>query len=406
MLVSIIITNFNYQNYLHRCIRSCLGQSLSDNLYEIIIVDDNSTDNSLNILKSYERFNNLKILKNKKNLGVAASANKAIKNAKGKYFVRLDADDYINKDMLKIMSTYIESNNNLFGVACDYFHVNKFEKKVRHLKSRENPIACGIMYKKKLFIKYGMYNPYFRHREEDELRIRLKNKYKIEHLGIPLYRYRLHQSNKTKSNDYSFVFKNKIEKLKNKYQKIFNKNIAIVIPARSGSKRFKNKNIFKLNNDFMINIVIDEAKKIQFKKTIFVSTEDKKIKNIVKKKGVKVIDRPKQLSEDNVNKIDVIRHAAAQIKDKFGNKFDYIMSLQANSPTIKSYQISECINKIIKKKLDEVISVNDDFLQNAAIRVFKFHKIFSDNLGTNCGFVVTNTLDIHYKKDLKNIIIK
>ena len=251
-----------------------------------------------------------------------------------------------------------------------------------------------------------MYNPYFRHREEDELRIRLKNKYKIEHLGIPLYRYRLHQSNKTKSNDYSFVFKNKIEKLKNKYQKIFNKNIAIVIPARSGSKRFKNKNIFKLNNDFMINIVIDEAKKIQFKKTIFVSTEDKKIKNIVKKKGVKVIDRPKQLSEDNVNKIDVIRHAAAQIKDKFGNKFDYIMSLQANSPTIKSYQISECINKIIKKKLDEVISVNDDFLQNAAIRVFKFHKIFSDNLGTNCGFVVTNTLDIHYKKDLKNIIIK
>ena len=121
MLVSIIITNFNYQNYLHRCIRSCLGQSLSDNLYEIIIVDDNSTDNSLNILKSYERFNNLKILKNKKNLGVAASANKAIKNAKGKYFVRLDADDYINKDMLKIMSAYIESNNNLFGVACDYF---------------------------------------------------------------------------------------------------------------------------------------------------------------------------------------------------------------------------------------------------------------------------------------------
>ena len=55
------------------------------------------------------------------------------------------------------------------------------------------------------------------------------------------------------------------------------------------------------------------------------------------------------------------------------------MSLQANSPTIKSYQISECINKLYTKKLDEVMSIDDDLLQNAAVRVFKFKKIFSNN---------------------------
>ena len=403
MLASIIITNFNYQKYIHRCIRSCLGQSLSENLYEIIVIDDNSTDNSINIIKSYERFNNIKIIKNSKNLGVAASANKAIKKARGKYFVRLDADDYINRDMLKFMSTYMETNNNFFGVACDYFHINKFEKKVRHLKAKENPIACGIMYNKKLFIKYGMYRPFFRHREEEELRIRLKNKYKIGYIGIPFYRYRLHQTNKTKTSDYSYKFKDKIEKLKNKNTKIIGKNVAIVIPARSGSKRFKNKNIFKINNLPMINIVINEAKKIQFNKTIFVSTENNRIKAIVKKKGVQIINRPKKLSEDKINKIDVIRHAAVEIQKKFRNKFDLIVSLQANSPTIKSYQISECINKLYTKKLDEVMSIDDDLLQNAAVRVFKFKKIFSNNLGTNCGFVITNTLDIHYKKHLKNI---
>ena len=52
------------------------------------------------------------------------------------------------------------------------------------------------------------------------------------------------------------------------------------------------------------------------------------------------------------------------------------------------------------------MSINDDLLQNAAIRVFKFNKIFSDNLGTNCGFVITNTLDIHYKNELKNLKFK
>ena len=49
------------------------------------------------------------------------------------------------------------------------------------------------------------------------------------------------------------------------------------------------------------------------------------------------------------------------------------------------------------------MSIDDNLLQNAAIRIFKFNKIFSNNLGTNCGFVITNTLDVHYKKDLKNI---
>lgn len=403
MLVSIIITNFNYEKYIHRCVRSCLAQTLDKNLYEIILVDDNSRDNSINILKSYERFENIKIIKNKKNIGVAASSNKAIKISKGKYFIRLDSDDYINENMLEFMSNYILSNNKIFGVACNYFLIDEKEKKVSHLKAREKPIACGIMYNKKLFIKYGMYNSNYRHREEEELRARLKEKYIIHYLEIPLYRYRLHQTNKTKTSDYSHKFKDKIENLKNEYYKIKGKNVAIIIPARAGSKRFKNKNIHKINNKPMINIVINEAKKIKFKKMIFVSTENKKIKNIIKKNRIKIIDRPKNLSGDNVNKIDVIRHAAYEIKKKYGNKFDFIMSLQANSPNIKSYQISECLYKLASKKLDEVMSINDDLLQNAAIRVFKFNKIFSDNLGTKCGFVITNTLDVHYKKDIKKI---
>ena len=51
MLVSIIITNYNYGNYLHRCIRSCLNQTLPVNEFEVILVDDFSKDNSHNVVE-------------------------------------------------------------------------------------------------------------------------------------------------------------------------------------------------------------------------------------------------------------------------------------------------------------------------------------------------------------------
>ena len=60
-----------------------------------------------------------------------------------------------------------------FAVACDYFHIDENEKIIKKLSSSVYPISCGIMYNKKKFIKFGMYNPKFKHREEEEIRLRL-----------------------------------------------------------------------------------------------------------------------------------------------------------------------------------------------------------------------------------------
>ena len=62
-------------------------------------------------------------------------------------------------------------------------------------------------------LKAGLYNSKFKHREEEELRSRLGDKYLINNLNLPLYRYRMHLSNKTKSKDYIDKYKKKIEKL-------------------------------------------------------------------------------------------------------------------------------------------------------------------------------------------------
>ena len=340
MLVSIIITNYNYGKYLGRCIRSCMNQSLPERDYEIILVDDFSTDNSIRIADEYSKFVNFKIIRNKKNLGVATSANKGFRAAKGQFVIRVDSDDYVTREFLNILSYYLLEYPGILNVSCDYYLVDENEKKIRKISSKENPISCGIMYDKKKLLKLGGYNKIFKHREEEELRIRIGKKHETHHLNIPLYRYRMHTSNKTKTIDYQTIYKDKIDFLNfsSDYKKIklrekkFKKNIIAVIPARGGSKRLKNKNMFTIWGKPMIYWTIREAKKSKYIKDIYVSSENTKIINYAKNCGVKIIKRNKFLSGDRVIKMQVIVDAVKQIS-KF-SKPSLVLSLQANSPNI------------------------------------------------------------------------
>jgi CMP-N-acetylneuraminic acid synthetase len=409
MLVSIIITNYNYGNYLHRCIRSCLNQTLPINEFEVILVDDFSKDNSHSVVEEYKSLPNFKYIRNKKNLGVAHSANTAIKKSKGKYFVRVDSDDYINKEFANILSLYLEENPKKLGVACDYYLINDKEKKIQQVSSKEKPIACGIMYNKRKLLKEGLYNANFKHREEEELRCRLGERYKIHNLSLPLYRYRMHLSNKTKSKDYLDKFKVKINEIKkanfrNKIKRKFLlKNIAIIIPARAGSKRLKNKNIYEFKSKPMIYWAIKAATESAFKNNIYVSSDSKKILSISRKYGAKNILRPKLLSDDKVFKIEAIKHAVKFIEKKMNKKLSLVVSLQANSPEVTSLDIDRSIYHLIKHNRQEVISIDAHNNANGAIRVMKRNGVFQKSLSTYLGCVATNTTDIHTLRDIKKI---
>ena len=121
-LVSVYITNHNYEKYLERSILSVLNQTYQN--YEIIIIDDGSTDNSR---KKIEKFSNNKKIKiiYQKNKGLVISNNIAIKTAQGKYITRLDADDWLHPNFLQIMVETAEKNKNCAMIFCDYFIVNQ-----------------------------------------------------------------------------------------------------------------------------------------------------------------------------------------------------------------------------------------------------------------------------------------
>tara|TARA_B100000902_G_C27033745_1_gene775811 strand:- start:31 stop:654 length:624 start_codon:yes stop_codon:yes gene_type:complete len=196
--VSVIITNYNYEKYISRAVRSCLNQSGVN--HEVIVVDDCSTDSSIETLNPFR--DKIKIVSTGTNGGVAVAANVGVRNSRGQFFIRVDADDYVNKDMCHMMKTYLEANHDAFCVSCDYLMVDDFENTLERRYAENENISCGIMYRRDQFIQTGGYNDKMRHREEEELRKRLGQEYKIHHLRIPFYRYRMHNTNKTKKPEY------------------------------------------------------------------------------------------------------------------------------------------------------------------------------------------------------------
>ena len=109
--LSICIPVHNMEKYLERSLLSIINQSFQD--YEIVIIDDNSNDNSLRIMKKLQlEDNRIKIIKHSKNLGVYSSRVDAIINSKGKYIILLDPDDMLlNPKLFEILYNYNLNNN-------------------------------------------------------------------------------------------------------------------------------------------------------------------------------------------------------------------------------------------------------------------------------------------------------
>ncbi len=100
MKLSIIIVNFNTANLTHECVNSIIDQKLSFE-YEIIVVDNGSTDKSYEIFKKYEINKDVKIVYNRKNLGYAKGINVALKRSKGRYILILNSDIVVNKHAIE-----------------------------------------------------------------------------------------------------------------------------------------------------------------------------------------------------------------------------------------------------------------------------------------------------------------
>lgn len=143
VLVSIITPMFNSEEYIEETIESVLKQSYKN--WEMIIIDDCSTDRSFELVKKYiDKDIRVKYLKNYENKGPAVSRNIGIDKSKGKYIAFLDSDDFWDIDKLKYQVIFMEKENFLI-THTDYYFTNIKGKKIKKIITSDK-----INYKKLL----------------------------------------------------------------------------------------------------------------------------------------------------------------------------------------------------------------------------------------------------------------
>jgi len=207
--VSVIIPVHNQEQYIGRCLRSLLKQTFPEEDYELIVINDGCTDNSVTAITPFMR--EVRYHVNEKKLGLPASLNIGIKKARGQFIVRVDADDFVHWDFLKILSMHLQLNHDIDAIACDYQFVNNQQDILGQINCLEKPIGCGIMFKLDHLIEVGLYDEGFLVREEEDLRIRFLKKYDISRVQLPLYRYRQHENNITNNVEHMDTFQKKLD---------------------------------------------------------------------------------------------------------------------------------------------------------------------------------------------------
>lgn len=131
-----------------------------------------------------------------------------------------------------------------------------------------------------------------------------------------------------------------------------NRRVLAVIPARAGSKGIPNKNIRLVNNKPLIYYCMKNAIEAELVTDVIVSTDSPEVEVIARQMGIRTVARSRELCGDAVT-LDAVIYDAIP-KDE---EFDYIVTMQPTSPTLKSTTLNEAIRYAIEKELDTVISV-------------------------------------------------
>jgi glycosyltransferase involved in cell wall biosynthesis len=241
--VSIVSANLNNAEFLKDYFDSILNSSVQP--LEIILVEDGSTDNSLQVINKYRYIDFLKVIVNQENIGFSKSLNKGINLAKGKYVMRLDPDDFISCERIEKQYNFLENNRaiDLVGSNVNYFNhqlkrvvftscfpQTSEEIREQYKKGFHGVIHSTIMARRTIFSNYSYSQSEIPAEEYDLFSRMVSGEIKMANLSSPLTNYRLHENNTS-----HLLFKRALIKTHKLREKIFNKktnNFSLYIKTR------------------------------------------------------------------------------------------------------------------------------------------------------------------------------
>ncbi len=362
--VTVYITSYNYENYIGKAIESVLNQTFQD--FELLIFDDGSTDGSRKVLEVYDDNPKVNVFY-QENKGLPATCNEALKNAKGDFIIRLDADDYFDENILMVLSNFLEKNEEVASVYPDYYEIDENNNVlgiVRRKKIGEESKLLDLpahgactMIRRKCLDELGGYSADVKCQDGYDLWIRLIQKFKPSNVNLPLFYYRKHSESST-TNSKKILDARK--EIKEKFVEENGKNVkrCVIIPIRGDSRVYSGLALKEVAGKPLMFYAIDSALKSGVDKVV-VTTDDKIIGEKAKEFGAEVIMRPEELAKKNTPIEPTILFVLSEL-ERNGFVPELVGVYFYTSPLISEKNIKEAMNTVLIFNADSVISVKEN----------------------------------------------
>ena len=229
--ISIIICTYNRAHTISGSIESVLNQNLKE--WELLILDDASTDNTEDIVKKYLNDSRIRYIKNQQNLGIAKNRNLGIEQSKSDLIAMLDSDDvWIENDKLQKQKLFLDNNKDHAIVGTNVIIIDGKQKEISRSNffltdkdiRNEMLLNCqiaqsSVLYKKENIVEFGMYDDSYEIADDYDLWLKVGTKYKIANLTDYTTKYLEHSKgiSKKKKLKHAIEHKNIVHKFKKYY---------------------------------------------------------------------------------------------------------------------------------------------------------------------------------------------
>jgi len=368
-LITVYIANYNYAKYLNRSIQSLLNQTFQD--FELLIIDDGSTDNSQEIIKQFEE-NEKVYTVFQRNKGLNRTNNVALKLSRGKYIMRLDADDYLDVHALEIMVSELEKNPECAIVFPDYYLIDEYDNITGHIRRHdfENNVslpdqpahgAC-TMIRRDVLLSIGGYDEKFDRQDGYDLWLNIIGKYPVRNINLPLFYYRQHNSNLTGNEEQLLKTRAEIKASHVRERKLRPLSTLAIIPVRGNLIDPRSFPLSKLGDKCLIDWTLEAALESKTITDVLVSTPDSNVQKYVRDNyhdKVIVYERTKELARINVplepSLLEIVKFYSTQNKPP-----DLFALLFIEAPFRNPHHIDEAIHTMQLYNVDVVDGIREE----------------------------------------------
>ncbi|KGF71678.1 hypothetical protein DO97_16310 [Neosynechococcus sphagnicola sy1] len=200
MNISVIVCCYNDAPFVAQALTSLYGQTLPPDQYEVIFVNDGSTDETVAAIAPFQAQPNFRYFHHATNLGLAAACNRGLEAAQGDYVIRLDADDQIAPEILASMAASLETGDTDLVIS-DRYEVMLADQTRRYIALDPGNlytwIAAGTLMRRDLLQAIGGYRPLFWEEYDLYIRYLLRSGRPPLHLPRPLYHYTIRRGSMT-----------------------------------------------------------------------------------------------------------------------------------------------------------------------------------------------------------------